>query len=243
MPTSSDTAAEAIEKDVQKLCAELCLSGKCLFTATPTQLVSDGYLATAATAKLSSPTGNQSSAEGDTNTAGRDPIFDTSALLIPGKPHELLSDMKDLLLKRSVPPLHPLTLKLFDTITAAEESIKCLDPTFVSPIWQASKQRLALWGEYAHKRQLSKGRDAAAHVRTHALLQVLEHLYEAARLVVASRQAGLELAMVYLKMMNVIGAGPSVGVAVPLTAAWDGCRKQFKRCAHLKEVLMLNEHL
>jgi hypothetical protein len=226
----ASSGAGVIREDVQKLCAELCLSGKCLFTATPTQLYSDGYLATAATAKLCLSIGNQGSA-GDTSIARRNSMFDTSALLLPGKPHNLLSEMKELLLKRSVPPLHVLTLRLFDAITAAERSIKRLDPTFASPIWQATEQRLAGWGEYVQKRLLSKGSKAAP---VQALLQVLGHLYEAARVVVASRQAGLELAMMYLQMMHVM---PTIHcTTVSLTATWERCRNQFKRCAHLKEV-------
>lgn len=47
--------ADDIEDDVIALCRELCLSGKCIYSASNEQLLADGYRANAATAQLSFP--------------------------------------------------------------------------------------------------------------------------------------------------------------------------------------------
>lgn len=176
-----------------------------------------------------------------------------------------------------MPPLHPLTLQLFDTIAEFEKRAKANNPGFRSPIWEgAQKQnpsksgkplRLKEWGKYSAKQQSSKQHNSSANKKSGkgprqdrratqttqmqlnacgaymspndantgskpSDLELLEHLYEAARLVVASNQAGLELSMMYLEMAGVLRGG---GMG-DLAHAWDDVKGSFTRAAKLKEV-------
>ena len=66
---------------------------------------------------------------------------------------------------------------------------------------------------------------------------MLEHLYEAAALIVNSQQGNLELGMMYLGMMGVLEEGRCVGGPLgSLDAMWDKERYTMKRAEHLKEV-------
>jgi hypothetical protein len=247
-------SVDGIKNAVHDLCEELQIADDCLFSVTLEQLQKDGHLACAAEAQVSRPcvaTTKASSKGGDeasvSNALGRispttkgdtllDPValeMDVRNLEIPGKPHTMLPDFLEHVRQRSE-PLHPLTLQLMDTIQAVEVRAAAADSTFQSPIWQGKRTRLADWGEYAVKQQQSTKCGAMARVE----YEVLEHLYEAARLVVASRQMALELGIRYLEMVGLLG-GTAAGPIAQLRAAWLELRDApvLHRCQHLKQVL------
>jgi hypothetical protein len=86
--------------------------------------------------------------------------------------------------------------------------IKKLDPSFESPIGMKGKRgNAAAWGEYAairKKRQSGKLK---------IYYSILTHLYKAVRIVVNSRQTGLELAIQYLIMTGIFPGSPNTTFA------------------------------
>lgn len=257
-----------------KLCEELCLSHKCLYTASDEQLLADGYRANTAVAELAVPQTSSSAratagtpSRGCDTTDGRDEnsvtlgTRGTGSLLIETPPHNPIPVMLGHIKQRSTPPLHSLTLLLFDAIAEYELLAKAVDGDFRSPIWEgrsckngeSKPMRLKEWGEYAvkqqckvaapgrtSKRQKTVGSNAwDAYVDTG--LGVLEHLYEAGRLLIASKQEGLELSMLYLDMVGVSkrGEGRS-GALRKLAEQWGQACGSFTRAQHLQEVRTAN---
>ena len=162
------------------------MPANCFFTATDEQLRRDGYFANAALAQRPSAA----------DAAG----FDASHLMIPAAPHELKAEMLRLLRGREQPPLHDLTLSLFDGIRGLEADVQKWLPAYQSPVWTLLDLRLARWPKHAATWQ--DHADAAAP-KVQALLRRLEHYYEAARLVVATRQTAIEEAMMYLSLIHI----------------------------------------
>lgn len=227
--------AESITKSVHDLCAELGMSGECIFSETPEQLRADGYHGNAAVPEVTLSYTHDNGTCAETG----------EALEYPSLPHKLLPDFKRLVTTRSMPPLHAMTLALMDTITAAEAAAKQADASFESPVWDREKS-MKDWGLCA----LKAGGRASAVVRGYELLA---DLYEAARLVAASRQGALELAMMYLDMSAVLGPAaaeewPWVLRQLPgywrktaerlqaLQRLWDASRPHLHRTAHLRQV-------
>lgn len=201
-----------IQAAIVELCGELNISGDCIFSASQEELITDGYFASIkSTVQLTSD-------------------LDLGAILdgleIPGKPHEVMSDFMRCYKART---LHPLSLETFDLVYVVERLIHKFDGSFVTPIGASGKRgKSGEWGSYAN----SQGRKFSG--MNARLYNVLEHLYEAVRLIINSRQAALELAMCYLEMTGVL----SHPVLSSLCAHWNSSRDQFCRVAHLKEILM-----
>lgn len=167
-----------------KLCTELCLSSQCIYTSSNEQLLADGCQANSATAQLSVPSGtaphpstppstsskslNSTATPDETGTAVSG-VYSTNDLRIEAQPHVMLQVMLGHVKIRRTPPLHPLTLQLFDTIEEYEKLARETDFSFESPIWRdqncaPGKKRTPCkqkeWGDYAVKQQ-SKGGSAA----------------------------------------------------------------------------------
>ena len=232
----SRLVAESIKDNVQDLCTELGMTGQCIFSESATQLRADGH-----TASQSAPQVSLTGTEVDETCTDTSHDLEYDSL-----PHKLLPDFKQHVQQRSMPPLHSLTLALTDTIAAAEAAAKRADSAFASPIWEQRKTQLKAWGLYAFKaaKAFSKITDG---------LRLLEELYEATRLVVASRQGGLEIAMLYLEMAGLLGGDKaaewsSVLRQLPgdwrqaadrlqaLQQLWLSSRADMRRASHLKEV-------
>ena len=97
------------------------------------------------------------------------------------------------------------------------------------PIGAAGKRsKSGEWSFYANERKTT-----CAGRELQQLYHVLEHLYEAMRLLINSRQTALELAMTYLEMNDVL----HVPALSSLNKNWRSCKDNFCRIAHLKEVL------
>ena len=213
--------------------------GNCIFKEPDAQLRADGYH------------GNNAAPQLQLSQAGGDSVLaeGAAALRYEAKPHELLTKFQRLVKARCTghAALHCLTLALTDTIAAAEAAMCVTDASFVSPVWGQAKAQMKAWGTYANAaRQRSHGDMAAGYT-------LLEHLYEAARIVAASRQGDLELAMLYLEMRQILGKGGTVpdiaglgdsaghwSAAVQslreLQQLWIASRSDLRRCAHLKQV-------
>ena len=226
---------------MHELCAELGLSGECLFKESTEQLRADGYHA-----NVTAPQVMLSRTMDDGVVADVGQAFE-----YPCKPHQIMSKFKELIEKRSTPPLHAVTLALIDAVAAAEGAAKRADALFKSPIWEQKKSQLKDWGLYAYKSGSSSSKLAHGY-------RLLEDLYEATRLVAVSQQGGLELAMMYLEMVGVLGPskgtewaqslqgmqgdwGPTVKQLHALQQLWDSCRADLNRAAHLKEVCYSSE--
>lgn len=205
---------ERIQTAILELCAELNISGTCIFSATEADLLIDGYMAT-----ISSSV---------TLTSALDLCAGLhNGLEIPGQPHAVMSDFMHAYKAKK---LHPLSMEIFDSIYTLERKIvNQFDGNFVSPIGATGKQgKASEWSGYANTQ---KRKFLGANQR---LYEVLEHLYEALRLLINSRQTALELALYYLEMADVL----SHPVLSNLFRHWTLSKDLFLRVAHLKEVLM-----
>lgn len=233
--------ASTIKRAVEELCADLRMSGDCLFTATTEELITDGYHGN---------TASQVDVRSDLSLSedGR------QSLEIPGRPHEALADLLRHVTER-LPPIHDLSVYLMDVIHQLEVKIKQeWDSSFVSPIGVGGKRgRVAAWGEYANQKYKSHLRK---HQNASRAYYLLEHLYEAARLVANSRQGALELAMRYLEMYGILklenqtnsdGSGSrstytlqpwEISLLAPLEGLWNAKHSDFCRLTHLKEVIL-----
>lgn len=175
-----------IRKSIQVLCATLGVKGDCIVTADTDELRRDGYHASEAKVVTSFAKTYISLVEDD------------KPLVLPVQPHAQLSEF--LALWRSGDGrLHSLTLALLNAIVDVEKMAAKADPSFTSPM--AWKDKIVDWGDYAHEKAL----DPRGSASSQAVFVLLEHLYEALRIIVNSQQGSLELAMMYLRMVNVIG--------------------------------------
>lgn len=214
------------------------MSGECIFREADEQLRADGYHVNTATPEV---TLSHTKADGTCVDTGED-------LEYPSAPHKLLPDFKRHVTARSAPPLHAITLALTDAVAAAEGAAERADSSFESPIWTEGSSKMKDWGVYAHK---AAGR--ANNSKATRGFELLMHLYEATRLVAASRQGALELAMRYLEMTDVLGPGrmqqwPQLLRSMPgdwrkaaerlqaLQQMWDASRSDLHRAEHLKGV-------
>jgi hypothetical protein len=209
--------AEDIKDDVKALCRELCLSGKCLYTASNEQLLADGYRANIAMPELSCP--SQS-------------IY----IAMPSFKMKLRSDklVDDFMLRieERSSDVHHLSFKLFDIIKYYEQHAVWFWPGFKSPIFSGIP--LKDWGarHTGFMRQAGHGQ-----VERLSVLKVLEHLYEAAAIIVKSQQSDLELSMIYLEMVQIMSdSGPNRGPLGELADAWRAARPTMTRAKHLKQV-------
>jgi hypothetical protein len=98
------------------------------------------------------------------------------------------------------------------------------------------------WGEAAHA-EAEKWRHRSPE--RHGLWMLAEHVYEALRIVVNSKQEALELAMQYLKMTRVLDpldpgpfSYPTVAAVDQLRVDWARYGGQFRRFEHLREALL-----
>jgi ERCC4-related helicase len=202
-----------IQTAIVELCTELNLPGASIFSASQDELIADGYHASAvATITLASDLDLGKIANG---------------LEIQGKPHEGMKDFMTLYTSRS---LHPLTLDLIDSVYKVESLVQTFDNQFSSPIGASGKHgKSANWGFYANSRSKHFTGDNCK------LYYVLEHLYEAMRLLINSRQSALELALCYLELTDLY-KHPVLSL---LATNWASSRDQLLRVAHLKEVLLV----
>lgn len=169
------------------MCADLGLSGICIFKEPEAQLRADGYHGNNATPQV------QLSLEDD----GTALAAEAAALQYDAKPHELMPKLKQLVSVRS-PCLHPLTLALTDAISAVKAAIAADGASFALPLAGQCRTEMNKWGALVAK---AARRSSAA--LTHSV-QTLGDLYEAARIIAVSRQGDLEVAMHHLEMLQVL---------------------------------------
>ena len=245
--------AARIKSAMNDLCSELGMRIDQIVTASQQELQADGYHAASiaadvrvdATAMSSSFPSSSCSSVVDVDLPQSDDST-LSSLEIPGPVHETRESFLKCVEKREA-PAHPLTLELMDTIRCVEAELRQLDKGFRSPVWE-TKQNTGEWSAYAHK-QAMKQRDMRASLR----YMQLSHLYEAARLLVNSRQLNLELAFQYLIMTDIlqpyladvsaseekqelhVHSEPSFA---SLQQCWNMYCSDFYRLQQLKEVVM-----
>ena len=185
--------------------------------------------------------------------------------------------------------LHPLSDSLVRAIGQVEEALTLIDTAFRSPIpaellgnrreehtraphgsfydtntynsegisnaGSAAPTQSSKWGVYCVQQRKRTELPPTAF----SLYNILEHMYEALKMLVNSRQAALELAMHYLEMEGVLSVEPAAGcialepgsaaptdLSLPaqlpelrrLQSLWTLQRPQFSRLRHLKEVLL-----
>ena len=175
-----------ISKAIHELTVELSLQPGGIVTSTTEELQQGGYHATVC----------QTDVHSGIDVSARE----MSALEIPRMVHQALADFLDHV-RENKAPIHPLSISLMEAIASLEVSIKTRDGNFESPVGQkGAKGRLAEWGVYAHA-QRKKAKSGSA---LDAWYELLEHLYEAARIIINSRQLSLELAFQYLLMVGVL---------------------------------------
>lgn len=147
-----------------------------------------------------------------------------------------------------LPPIHELSLSLMSTISSTEIALCALDPKFHSPIGQKGKRgNVGSWGEYAYERRCAYQKQSGNNANAAATLYfMLQHLYEAARLVINSRQCRLELAFYYLVMAGVLPSQTDLDYTSDtlhhqlqkLNVCWSDYATEFCGINHLKTVLL-----
>lgn len=229
----------SIERNIRSLLSELNVQADHVFTRTPEQLIADGYQGNCSATQLAAEDSMENSTIFEVeNNAG---VFD---LEIPGKAHSALDDFLHFV-RSGGPRIHPLSVRLMEAITSIEGVVKEKDAHFVTPIGKKGKQgKVSAWGEYAHKH-----RKLASSLALKGLYETLEHLYEAARLLVNSRQLSLELAFNYLCMVGLLSDddGTSRWSDNPiviqhlqeLSSLWSECKEQlqFQRLDRFGDVI------
>lgn len=242
-------SATTIQKNVNELCAELNVSGDCIFTSSTEELQRDGYHGSISkTTKLfnseieidllANP--DDPDSKDDSMISCNDALSEET-LEIPGRVHEGLSNFLTHV-KNKTPPIHPLSLCLMDTIASIEHKVKQLDNSFQSPIGAKGKHsRVSSWGEYVYNKikslQKHNNKFSFEIIRFYKLL---EHLYEAVRLIINSRQVSLELAFHYLVMSGLMSDGVvATDVEIlPLQSMWHEYANDFNRLHNLGEILL-----
>ena len=171
--------SEKIMHSIQDLCAELSI--QTVVTASYKELVAGGY------------NGNCHQPEAE-HQAGEDiQVPAPISTVFPPNPnfkvHEMRQEFFDAIQKEIA---HPICLRLMRVIDIFEKDVVLhIDPSFISPFYRKGKHgKVANWGPVAHAKQVQN------LIPNHALAcwTWLEHLYEATRLIVNSRQHDLELA-------------------------------------------------
>ena len=218
--------ADRIQNVIESLCTELRIDAGCIFTATPQQLIDDGYHA-----------GSSSAINMSDDVTLQEEYLQYQAVEIPGQPHEGLQDFLRHVTDR-IPPIHDISIALMSCITSVEGLVRQAMPSFKSPIGLKGKLgRIAVWGKVV-KKLSQKRRTSVELIRRFSLL---EHLYESARLIINSRQCALELAMYYLDSMKVLDRSAAAAhepCLLPMIDLWALQQSQFSRLDHLKQVLI-----
>jgi hypothetical protein len=147
--------AARIQEAIVELCAELNLSGNCIFSVSPETLIPDGYHSNVSSSVMLS---NDFSLDSSGN-----------GLEIPGKPHQVMPDFMRCYEARS---LHILSLGIVDSIYRVEKLIKEFDAAFVSPVGASGERgKSANWSSYTNRRKkMFSGANSSLYV-------VLEHLF------------------------------------------------------------------
>ena len=218
-----------ISNAITDICSDLNLSGRCVFTCSESDLVADGYHASIP-AELE--TGGEELLNDDD-----DDVKQSKSLEIPGKAHSTLKDFLEHV-EHGTPPIHRLSLELMSTIRKIESEIMASDHSFESPIGMKGKRgNVGAWGAYANSKKGST--DSLALKQS---FHVLEHLYEAVRVVINSRQCNLELAMQYLIFTGLISkhnGDPEFPALKNLAETYLNSKEEFSgKLEHLKKVLM-----
>ena len=156
-----------------------------IFKESLEQLRADGYHASISTPEIVADTID---------------IDDGQSLGYEAPPNDLLGRFQDLVEQRKCPPLSKLTLQLADIIAAVEAAIRSAGHSFESPVWDHGGKPVKQWSSIAY----AAGAESKALAKA---WQLLEHLYEATRLIVVTKQAALELAFLYLEMTGVLTLG------------------------------------
>lgn len=163
-------------------------------TASVEEMARDGYQATRAATEICDPESAENKEFSDCKSAlGDTYIADLSGVpRSDRKPHLMLPTFWE---QHGNETCSPFATALVKAIRSIEMLCCAADQSFVSPLGN-KKIKLAAWGTYAHK----KRRRAESH-----LYELLEHLYEALRLVILGwddLDSG-SMARIYLKMAGI----------------------------------------
>ena len=262
-----------IKNNIDELCLALSLSGNCIFTVSTEELLADGYQANLKSPTIAQLPNDltmssysneisvlQSNGSNDTNENGVikqnvEEICDVNllntnkvtdfltSLEIPCKPNSVLQDFLHHI-ENNLFPIHPLSIEIMKIIRLIESKIVFLDNTFKTPIGSHGKHgKMKSWGDYAHKRTLNLL--FPKELRTY--YELIEHFYEALRLLINSRQLSLELAMNYLIMNQIIGITINndyltllLNELLNLTQLWNYylSNSNFQQLNHLRHILL-----
>ena len=188
-----------IKKAVDDLCSALHILEGGILTCKQEELVAGGFHAPINKADLVT----EMEARLGTDAVRLDGRS-TQSLEIPEGDSKLASFIRHV--REEIPPIHPLSIALVSALAATEAAIRVSDAEFVSPI---CVEKLAEWGVYAQacRTKLAKCKSNMPLIQLYSLL---EHLYEAARIVISSSQLSLELGFHYLQMFGIL---PKDGVS------------------------------
>ena len=211
----------SIKGAIIDLCSELDLpiDDNPLFVVSDEELQADGYQI---------PKQSSSVLPWDFNMSVNN--IDETKLQLPGKSDKWVDFMGAYEEKK----LHALSSCFMYCIKKLERQVKVHDPTFNSRIDAAmvqEKKKMAEWCSYANQR-------AKMYTNTNPTLSCLyislEHMYEALKLLINSRQTALELAMYFLEMTETMN-DPNLQ---QLHELWQIEKHEFCRIAQLKEILI-----
>lgn len=203
------TDEKKIYQSVANLCKLLRVRGEYVISSTKEELRAGGYHAADVEPEVSTGKAYITLESDDEACAG---------LEIPTQTSEMLQTFLYYVDNR-YEPIHPLSLALMAVLRDMEQKGREYDPEFIEP--RVFKDKIGDWGDYVHERALSP---TATDIQR-AIYTVLEHLYEAVRIIVNSKQLALELAMRYLEMTNILGLDADFESEhlSTLQRLWDRC--------------------
>jgi ERCC4-related helicase len=244
---------ESIKMSIESICLDLQIKDISIFTASIEELQADGFNTslTISEREKFSFAGMQRDPDDDddellsASMSSLDltdsykslgpPSKSTSLQELPLPAHDLVGGFLDHIDDGQY-PIHPLSMILMKTIRELEAAVKLFDPSFRTPIDRHLKVPMSAWV----KGSIYKKRIYDVHETTVCLK--LEHLYEAVKIIVVSKQLSLELAMYYLNMNSIVHVQPHSNTDLTyliesIQSLWLEHQHEFSQVGILKDAL------
>jgi len=243
---------ESIKMSIESICLDLQIKDISIFTASIEELQADGFNTslTISEREKFSFAGMQRDVDDDdellsasmtsldlTDSYNSLGPSSTSTRLqeLPLPAHDLVGGFLDHIDDGQY-PIHPLSMILMKTIRELEAAVKLFDPSFRTPIDRHLKVPMSAWVKGSiYKKRIYDVCEATVCIK-------LEHMYEAVKIIVVSKQLSLELAMYYLNMNSIVHVQPHSKTDLkyllePIQSMWLEHQNEFSQVGILKDAL------